>query len=79
MYIVGMFMRYISLPVFLISLAFGLFFVYVYGEDLKPIYVYPNPENINKILYQDKADNCFQLKQTIVKCSNDAEEIPIQI
>jgi hypothetical protein len=73
-----MLFKYISLPVFIISLAFGLFFVYVYGEDLSPVYVYPSPENVNKILYQDKADNCFQYKAVEVECTPDAKEGAIQ-
>ena len=73
-----MFTKYISLPVFLVSLALGLFFVYIYGEDLKPIYVYPTPENINKILYQDKADNCFQYKAMETECSADAKDLSVQ-
>jgi hypothetical protein len=78
MYIGIMFMKYVSLPVFLISLAFGLFFVYIYGEDLKPIYVYPTPENVNKILYQDKADNCFQYKAMETECTADAKDLSVQ-
>ena len=76
-----MFMKYVSLPVFLISLAFGIFFVYIFGEDLKPIYVYPTPENVNKILYQDKADNCFYFEEHVVDCPADESKIssvPIQ-
>jgi len=73
-----MFTKYISLPVFLVSLALGLFFVYIYGEDLKPIYVYPTPENINKILYQDQADNCFQYKAMETECTADAKDLSVQ-
>ena len=47
--------------------------------DPKEITVYPTNDNKHLFQFRDKADNCFQLKQTIVKCSNDAEEIPIQI
>ena len=71
-------MKYVSLPVFLISLAFGLFFVYIYGEDLKPIYVYPTPENVNKILYQDKADNCFKYNEIETECTSDAKDLSVQ-
>ena len=54
-----MFFDKISFTTFLISLAVGLFFVYIYGSDMKTIYVYPSPENVHQILYKDKADNCF--------------------
>ena len=72
------FSKYISLPVFIISLAFGLFFVYVYGEDLKPVYIYPTPANVGELLYQDNADNCFQYKANEVECTSDAKETDIQ-
>ncbi len=76
-----MFFNKISLPIFLISLCFGLFFVYIFGTDKKIIYIYPTPENINKILYKDKADNCFSLESTEIKCPSDTNkivDIPIQ-
>ena len=43
-----MFTKYISLPVFLISLAIGLFFVYIFGNDLKTIYIKRRISNVNQ-------------------------------
>ena len=76
-----MFTKYISLPVFLISLAIGLFFVYIFGNDLKTIYVYPTPDNINKFLLEDHAENCFSFNSFEVKCPENEsiiKEIPVQ-
>jgi hypothetical protein len=74
-------LEYISLPVFLISLAIGLFFVYVWGPEVKEVMIYPSPEVINKVLFQDNANNCFKLEQKEVKCPSDPSlisQIPIQ-
>ena len=72
-----MLFNYISLPAFLISFAIGLFFVYILGPEMKTIYVYPTPENVNKILFKDKADNCFRLVEEIVECPKDKSKISV--
>ena len=76
-----MLLNYISLPIFLISFAIGLFFVYILGPEIKTIYIYPTPENVDKILFRDKAKNCFQFEEQIVDCPKDESllsKIPIQ-
>ena len=72
---------YISLPVFLISFAIGLLFIYVLGPESKTIYIYPTPENVDKILFKDKADNCFHFEEHEIECPTDVtkiSEIPVQ-
>lgn len=76
-----MILNYISLPVFIISFAIGLFFVYIMGTEMKTVYIYPSPDLINQVLFKDDAENCFKLEQKEVKCPlNDSEifHIPIQ-
>jgi hypothetical protein len=75
-----MFLKYISIPVFLVSLAIGLFFIYVYGEDLKVVYVYPTPENVDLVLYKDNGDNCFKYIPEKIDCPllENITEIPVQ-
>ena len=76
-----MIFNYISLPIFLISFAIGIFFIYTLGPEMKTIYIYPSPENIGKVLFKDKAENCFYFQQQQVKCpknTSDISSIPIQ-
>ena len=76
-----MLLNYISIPVFLASFAIGLFFVYVLGPEMQKIYIYPSPETVNKVLFKDKANNCFHFQEEIVDCPTDISKIssiPIQ-
>lgn len=76
-----MLLNYISLPIFLVSFAIGLLFVYLMGPDMKTIYIYPSPENVDKVLFRDKADNCFYFEEENVECPKDENlisKIPIQ-
>ena len=77
-----MLLHYISLPVFLISFAIGLFFIYILGPVMKTIYIYPSPENVHKVLFKDKAENCFYFEEESVECPKDESlisDIPIQV
>jgi len=76
-----MILHYISIPTFLISFAIGIFFIYILGLEMKTILIYPTPENVDKILFKDKADNCFYFDQIEAECPKDfslLSYIPIQ-
>jgi hypothetical protein len=73
--------KYISLPIFLISFAVGLFFVYILGPEAKTIYIYPSPENYKKTQYKDNADQCFQFKPVETRCPLNpfsVKTVPVQ-
>jgi hypothetical protein len=73
--------KYINIPLFLASLVFGLFAVYMTLPDTRKIYVYPTPENVDILQYKDKTDTCFSFKQTEVTCPSSNSEItkiPVQ-
>lgn len=67
--------KYIDVKIFLASLAFGLFAVYITVPADKKIFVYPNPENIDVLQYKDKSETCFSLKQKEVMCPKDESKI----
>tara|TARA_B100001059_G_scaffold48770_1_gene41743 strand:+ start:13716 stop:13949 length:234 start_codon:yes stop_codon:yes gene_type:complete len=73
--------KFIDIKVFLLALFAGLFLSYVLSPKKRIIYVYPNPSNTNKLLYKDKADNCFKFEKEITQCptnSKDIEEYKVQ-
>lgn len=72
-----MFFDLISVPAFLISLVVGLFIVYMVNPTPTVIYVYPTPDNINKIQYKDYANNCYEFTSSEVKCPSDKKLINI--
>jgi hypothetical protein len=73
--------NYVSLPIFLVSFAIGLFCVYVIGPESKNIYVYPSPQNYMKNQYKDISNQCFEFKPIETKCPINPfsiKTIPIQ-
>ena len=73
--------KYISLPIFIISLSIGLLAVYILGEDRKVVYVYPTPENQETTKYRDLSGGCFKYKLTPVDCKDakNVVTVPIQL
>jgi len=73
--------EYVSFPIFLISLAIGMFYVYVVVPSPRVIVVYPTPDNSNEFQFKDSANNCFEYAPKEVKCPSDKsliKNIPIQ-
>jgi len=72
--------KYVNIPIFILSLAVGIFFVYIYQTDKRVIYVYPKPDNVDYIQYKDATGTCFNVKQDNIKCPKDSEisKIPAQ-
>ena len=70
-----MYMKFLNVPLFLISLALGLFVAYITMPPTQVIYVYPNPDNEHKLTFKDKADNCFHFTSKEVECPSDVSKI----
>ena len=73
--------RYIDFRLFIIILAIWLFLVYITNEKPNIIYVFPTPDNYDKITIKDKANNCYKFNINEVTCPSDKKlisEIPPQ-
>ena len=67
-------MNIIKFNYFLISLCVGLLYIYL-NEDYKHVIVlYPNPQNIGKYTYVDKANNCFNYDLNERECPKNEDE-----
>jgi hypothetical protein len=74
-------LRYINIYVFLISLAFGIFAVYITAPEKRKIVVYPTHENSGILQYKDKTNSCFSVIEQEVKCpanDKDIAKVPVQ-
>jgi len=74
-------MKFISIPVFIISLAIGFFVAYLTTPTPQIIYVYPTPDNIGKVQYKDEGGTCFGFTARKLKCPDKRELIrkyPVQ-
>jgi hypothetical protein len=69
--------KFVSIPIFLASLAIGLFFVYVYVPDSRSVYVYPTPSNINNMQYKDMTGSCYHYEQEEVGCPPSPADISV--
>lgn len=68
-------MKFLNVPLFIISLSIGLFLAYITAPSPEVIYVYPTPENVDKILYKDYGGTCYKLDANEVSCPNDSSKI----
>ena len=63
--------KYIDVRIFIISLAIGLFYIYIAEDYKKVIVIYPTPDNIKTTQYKDKTGNCFSYNLKEIKCPLD--------
>ena len=68
-------LKFINVYVLVISFAIGMFVVYTTMGDMRKIYVYPTPENVDLIQYRDKTGTCFGFHETEVPCPKDESKL----
>jgi hypothetical protein len=63
--------QYIDIRIFIISLAIGLFYIYIAEDYKKVIVIYPTPDNVKTTQYKDRSNNCFSYNLKEIKCPID--------
>jgi hypothetical protein len=63
---------------FLASAVVGWILICLLPIEYKTVVVYPTPDNLTKIQYKDKGDNCFEFSSSNVQCTSDAKKIEVQ-
>lgn len=67
---------------FFLSLAIGLFVVYVFTPPPQLVVKFPSPYNAGNVIYHDDADTCFVYKADKTACPQDKSKIkpqPLQL
>jgi hypothetical protein len=64
--------------IFVVSAIIGWIAVCLMPIEYKTVIVYPSPDNLTKIQYKDKSDNCFEFSSTTVECTSKAKKIEVQ-
>ena len=64
--------------IFLVSFAVGMVLIYFSPMEYKTVLVYPTPHNVDDMQYKDSSGQCFRFESSEVKCTDDANKIPIQ-
>jgi hypothetical protein len=75
-------MKYISIPVFILSFLIGLVYIHLSNAPTRNITIYPTIDNMGKFQFVDQAENCFKFIPHEKKCpfmSNSIKQIPIQV
>lgn len=61
--------KYVRLDYFIVSFAIGILYVYLAQPEKEIVYRFPNPNNLNDLIYKDKSDTCYKYKVEEKKCS----------
>ena len=70
-----MIMKFIHVPTFLISLAIGIFLVYISVPPVKIIRIMPTPDNVKDVQYKNKSGTCFAFVPNETKCPANTKMI----
>jgi hypothetical protein len=62
----------------MLSFSIGLFICYITNPQPEIILKFPSPTNAGKVVYKDKAGECYSYKAEMVKCPEQKKDIKPQ-
>lgn len=68
----------LNLFYFVLAFSVGLFICYVMTPPPEVVVKFPSPYNAGKIVYHDKADNCYTYRADAVACPKDRSLVKSQ-
>lgn len=60
---------------FVMAFSIGMLAVYITAPPPTIVVKFPTPYNVGKVMYRDKADNCYRYAAEEVKCPSDTSQI----
>jgi hypothetical protein len=63
---------------FIVSFTFGLFICYITTPPPEIILKFPSPTNAGKVVYKDKAEQCYSYKAEKKECPLDKKHLKAQ-
>jgi hypothetical protein len=68
----------INIFYFVLAFSIGMFIVYITTPPPQIVLKFPSPYNAGKVIYADKANNCYTYEVSDVSCPKDKELIKPQ-
>lgn len=63
---------------FILSFSIGLFFAYITNPQPEIVLKFPSPTNAGKVVYKDKAGQCYAYKVEKKQCPHDGTNVKAQ-
>ena len=55
---------------FILAFSIGMLYVYMYKPKTQIVFKFPNPNNVDKIVYNDNNDACYKYNYEEKDCDN---------
>lgn len=60
---------------FILGFSIGIFIVYITKPARKIVYKHPTPDNTERLVYHDNAENCYKYVAEEITCPDDPTQV----